>query len=102
MPWKGLDWIGAVLPDPFAQHILVNFKIAGSLRNSTPRSFTNFTASSLYSRLNFRLCIHTLRFHAEHLNSVSMKPAAGQNGFRQQHPLSGELRGAMLSFASPY
>ncbi|OVE87807.1 hypothetical protein B7W85_25390, partial [Allorhizobium ampelinum] len=33
---------------------------------------------SLYSRLNIRLCIHALQFQEEHLNSMSMKPAAGQ------------------------
>lgn len=37
----------------------------------------NFTASSLYSRLNFLHCIHALQFHWKHLNSVSTKPAAG-------------------------
>lgn len=45
----------------------------------TPRSLTSFTASSLYSRLNIRLCIHTLRLHKEHLNSMSMNPAAGHS-----------------------
>ena len=42
---------------------------------NTPRSRTSFTASSLYSRLNFRRCIYTLRFQ-KHLISVSTKPAA--------------------------
>ncbi|MGV2073167.1 MULTISPECIES: hypothetical protein, partial [Rhizobium/Agrobacterium group] len=36
---------------------------------------------SLYSRLNIRLCIHALQFQEEHLNSMSMKPAAGQREF---------------------
>ena len=44
---------------------------------ATPRSRTNFTASSLNSRLNFRRCIYTLRFR-KHLISVSTKSAAAQ------------------------
>ncbi|MBW8302037.1 MAG: hypothetical protein K0M60_20790, partial [Hydrogenophaga sp.] len=45
----------------------------------TPRSRTNFTASSLYSRLNFLRCIPSLQFHGKHLNSVSTKPAAAHH-----------------------
>ncbi len=56
----------------------MNIQIAGCLRNADPRSRTNLTASSLYSRLNFLRCIHALQFHWKHLNSVSTKPAAGQ------------------------
>ncbi|NTD99957.1 transposase family protein [Agrobacterium tumefaciens] len=37
----------------------------------TSRSLTNFTASSLYSRLNFLRCIYALQFHWKHLNLVS-------------------------------
>jgi hypothetical protein len=43
----------------------------------TPRSRTNFTASILNSRLNFRRCIATLQFQ-NHLISMSTKPGAAQ------------------------
>ncbi|AUW46643.1 hypothetical protein CUJ84_pRLN2000294 (plasmid) [Rhizobium leguminosarum] len=33
---KGLAGIVAVFPNPFAQHILVDIKITGSLRNGNP------------------------------------------------------------------
>jgi hypothetical protein len=44
---------------------------------ATPRSVTSFTASSLNSRVNFRLSIAHLRFHKTP-NSVSSKPGAAQ------------------------
>ena len=43
----------------------------------TPRSVTSFTASSLTSRLNFRLVISNLQFHGHDLIFVSTEPAAG-------------------------
>jgi hypothetical protein len=39
----------------------MHIKIAGGLATATPRSFTNLTASSLNSRLNFLRCIDALR-----------------------------------------
>ncbi|NTA62205.1 transposase family protein [Agrobacterium tumefaciens] len=58
----------------------------------TSRSLTNFTASSLYSRLNSLRCIYALQFHWKHLNLVSTKPAAGQHSlyrvYDHGYPLS--------------
>ncbi len=70
---KRLCWVRTIFPDPLAQDILMNIQIAGSAQTPTPRSRTNLTASSLYSRLNFLRCIHALQFHWKHLNSVSRK-----------------------------
>ncbi|WP_421386757.1 transposase family protein [Agrobacterium tumefaciens] len=47
------------------------------------RSLTNFTASSLYSRLDFLRCIYALQFRWKHLNLVSTKLAAGQHSLYQ-------------------
>jgi len=57
----------------------MNIQIAGGQRNADPRSRTNFTASSLYSRLNFLRCIQALLFHLKHLNLMSTKPAEGHS-----------------------
>ncbi|MCO6180713.1 hypothetical protein NHF53_21685, partial [Ciceribacter sp. RN22] len=45
---------------------------------------------SLYSRLNFLRCIPSLQFHWKHLNSVSMKPAAGHIAIAVGAPTSSE------------
>lgn len=53
-------------------------QIAAACATATPRSFTNLTASSLNSRLNF-LFAFPLSSSVNHLISVSTKPpAAGQ------------------------
>jgi hypothetical protein len=45
------------VPDPLAQHVLVQPETVAACRTATPRSFTNLTASSLNSGVNFRLPI---------------------------------------------
>jgi hypothetical protein len=62
MAGKGMLSIGSELPDPLAQHVLMEVQIARRLATATPRSFTNLTASTLNSRLNFLLCIPILQF----------------------------------------
>ena len=47
---------------------------------ATLQSVTSLTASTLNSRLNFRLVISTLQFLGHDLIFVSTKPAAGQFG----------------------
>lgn len=79
-PFLGKDWLKS---SPYSRtHLRNTFSWTSRSRaawaTATPRSLTSYTASSLYSRLNFLRYIHALRFQEEHLNSVSMKPAAGQ------------------------
>lgn len=54
--------IGRQLAHPFAQRILIDIEVAGSLGHRTASIPDNFTASSLNSRLNFLFCIPTLQF----------------------------------------
>ncbi len=61
----------------------------------TPRSLTSFTASSLNSRLNFRL-IGILQFQGHDLIVVSTKPAAGQRVLSKGRGLS--RAGGLLPF----
>ena len=63
MAGEGLSRVGAELLNPFAQHILMNVQVSGSLCRRYPRSLTSFTASILNSRLNFRLRMTHLRLH---------------------------------------
>ncbi len=78
-PFPAKDWPGS--SQYSRTHLRNTFSSTSRSRAAwatvTPRSLTSFTASSLYSRLNIRLCIHALRFQEEYLNSMSMKPAAG-------------------------
>lgn len=62
MTGKRMLRIGRQLAHPFAQHILVEIEVAGSLGHRNARSLIDLTASSLNSRLNFLLCIPTLQF----------------------------------------
>ena len=54
--------ITARLPDPLRNPFSWRSRSRAACATETPRSFTNLTASSLNSRLNFRLCIPTLQF----------------------------------------
>ena len=72
--WKCPARSGAELPRPFAQHVLVHVQVMRSLRHRDPGSLTSFAASSLNSRLNFRLCTATSGF-IKHPISVSTEPA---------------------------
>ena len=59
---KGVLRITARLPDPLRNPFSWRSRSRAACATETPRSFTNLTASSLNSRLNFRLCIPTLQF----------------------------------------
>jgi nicotinamidase-related amidase len=59
--------------------ILMHFEIAGRSRHTDTAPFDELHSRNFIFRLNWRHYIHALRFHAEHLNSISMKPAAGQH-----------------------
>ena len=47
--------IRRMIADPLTQCIAVEIQVPSGLGQATPRSVTNRTASSLYSRLNRRL-----------------------------------------------
>ena len=78
MAGKRLCRVGAELPDPLAQRVLVHVQITRSLCCRYPHSLTSLTASSLNSRVNLRLCMVTSGF-MKHPISVSIKPAAAQS-----------------------
>ena len=81
---KGLTRIPGKLPNPTGKTVQCTSRSRAACATFTPRSRTNFTASSLKSRLNLRRSIFVLQFQ-KHLNLVSMKPAAA-------HALGDELK----------
>src|SRR4051812_27636015 len=84
MAGKGMLRIGLKVPDPLAQHVAVNFQIAGSLRHRDPAFLHQLHG------LKLELSRKLPSFHepppvpSEHLNSVSAKPAAAQRSLVHQ------------------
>jgi hypothetical protein len=80
LPWKRMPGIKTKLMNPFAQYILVDFKIATRLRKRYA------TVGDQINRLELELAAELPSSHlkppvpSKHLNSVSVKPAAGQTG----------------------
>jgi len=63
MAGKGMLRIACKIPHPLAQLRLMHAKISRACDTATPRSLISFTASSLNSRVNFRLSMTTSWFH---------------------------------------
>src|SRR5215207_3435254 len=111
-PWPGKACTGSE-PNSFT-HLRNTFSWTPRSRpacaTDTPRSLTSLTASTLNSRLNFRLCMTYLRLHETPnlgvhqtvSSSVSIKPAAAQCPSNRQQLTSKEDVDALLAGVSPH
>src|SRR5690606_20245726 len=94
-PWPGKACCGS--PPASRTHLRSTFSWRSRSRaacaTETPRSFTSLTASSLNSRLNFRLCIPTLQFRQTPylgVHETGSRPASTRStrgaGSSRSHP----------------